>query len=260
MVLEIKAENGNGSSRHRGPTTVDLGTGYSAEIFYRSSYISQKEKLAHITEGLVVSSGLFSPSIARHLVSTGLEKSDPNNTSWIGFRKTDEPFGKYKGLAWQEELSIPTVEGEKIVLYMKLRAFEKDAQRHHLGRTAIQLVLNTHIDSQILAHRTASPAAALSWLESGVFEPGRRLPRDLPFDKDPVAPQILMWLWTKYHINGRVPNFRTGVSIGDYPEQNGAYEPDPTHAPTMEICRWMTGKLGMNFRRGDSLMQIADLR
>lgn len=246
--------------KHRGATTVALGNGYSADIYHKASYVFQKEGLATTTIGLVVRSGFLSPVSAEQLVSTGLEKSDPQHTSWIGFRKTDEPFGKYVGVAWQEELTIPTVEGDKRVLYMKLRAFEKEAQRHHLGRTAIQLALSAHSDAQILVHRTGNPAAALSWLESEVFEPGTRRPFDVPFDTDLVYPQLLLWLWSKYRIKGEVPDLRTGVSIGDYVEQNGAYKLDRTHVASANIYDWMVEGLRMDFPRGDSLMQMAEIK
>lgn len=262
MIVKSKEmQNGGGEREPRGPTTVDLpGIGYSADIYHKASYVDARVVLAQKAEILIVRAGLFSPEVARLMVAKGLEGSTPQNTSWIGFRKLGASIGNYDGLSWQEQLKIPTFQGTEQLLYLKLRAFEPEAQRKHLGRTAIQLALNAHPDVRYLAHRTASPAAVRSFVESGVFKEGQRFPYDTPFSNDPLAPHLLLWLYSKYHINGRIPNLKTGVSIADYIEPNKAYVPDPTHAPTKEIHRWMVEKLKMNFQRGDSLMEIGELK
>lgn len=248
--------NGNVS---RGPTTLDLGSGYSADTYYKSSYITEQAALAQVTELLVIRSGLWTPEVARQMVKKGFDNSDPQNTSWIGFRKLGAPRDEYVGLAWQQEINIPTVEGTQRLLYLNLRAFEPEAQRKHLGRTAIQLALNIYPEVQLIAHRSGSPAAVYSFLESGVFKEGKRYPYDMPFDKAPMMPQILLWVYSLFHINGKSPNLSTGVSIADYIEPNKAYIPDLAHGPTMAIREWMEGKLKMKLDRGDALYEIGEV-
>ncbi len=274
----------SGGAEQRGPTAIDLPkTGYIVDMYQKGSYIAEKDELARITKRLIVSSGLWTQDVANQMVESGLGSSDPDNTSWLGFRKSNAPRGEYDGVAWQEELYIPTVRGYVRLLHMKLRAFVPDAQGLHLGRTGMQLALGAHPEVTHISHRTGSAAAARSWLESGVFREGRRFPYDLPFVQAPQLPQILLWLYELYHVNGERPNLSTGVSVGDYIEQNKAYIPDRTHQPTMEILKWMEEKptvlvdgmevkrkvlvdgmekdpLGMDLQRGDSLTEIGELR
>lgn len=254
------AEQHLGNGYQRGPTTIDLtGTGYSADIYYKGSYITERLSLAQKTEVLIAKAHLWTPEVAKQIVTAGLAKSNPQNTSWIGFRKSDALKGEYIGAAWQEEIFVPTFEGGRHLLYMKLRVFEPDDQGHYLGRTAIQLAVSVYPGADCLAHRSGNPRAVRSWLESGVFREGRRFPYDLTFDKEPELQQILFWIYRQFHIRGRTPNLLTGVSIGDYIEPNGAYVPDPRHESTMKIHRWMTEKLRMKFERGDALYEIGEL-
>ncbi len=248
---------------HRGPITLDLGgTDYSADIYYKTPYIAEKDELVRITEGLIVKSGLWNPDVAKGRILAIVERSDPRKTSWIGFRKSDTPRGQYEGATWQEILPIPTVRGDKKPLFMILRVFIQEAQGKHMGRISMPLALNTHYEDEPthIVHRTGSPAAVRAWLESGVFKPKRRFPRDLSFMEDPLAIMLLIGIYELTHVNGRFPNLSTGISIGEYSGPNTAYIPDPNHAPTMEIRQWMVEKLKMNFLRGDALTEIGELK
>ncbi len=249
--------NGGG---HRGPTTIDLGNGFSADTYSKSPYIAEKDYLVQITEGLVARANLWIPDVARDRILDISKKSDPKNTSWIGFRNADAPIGQYDGCAWQDMLYIPTVRGDIALLFMRLRVFAPEAQRLHLGRSSMQIALNTHSEAEpvYIGHRTGSPAAVRSWLEADIFRLRRRFPYDLPYENDFVASMLLMNIYELTHINGRIPNRSTGVSVGEYAESNRAYIPDPTHEPTMRILEWMTGKLKM--KPGDALTEIGELR
>lgn len=246
---------------HRGPSTIDhvLGTDYSADVFNKSSYMAEKGALAEITEGLIVRSGLWSVETARIMVASGLEVSDPQNTSWIGFRKTAAPRGQYDGVAWQEETPMPLPKRDRHNLYMKLRAFAPEIQGKHFGRFAMQLAFNSHPEVDSISHRTGNPIAVRSWLESEVFKPGRRFPYDLPFNADQDMPLMLLWLYDRYHTQGEIPDISTGVSVGDYLEPNGAI-PKKIHGETQNIMNWLIFELKFNFNRCDALYEIGELK
>lgn len=245
----------------RGPITIDLlGTGYSADIYNKALYRMEKTELAAKTEVLIARAKLWTPEIAHQIIERGLERSDSQYTSWIGFRYTTAPQGQYEGAAWQEEIHVPTRGGDRYLLFMKLRVFAPEAQGHHLGRTAMQLALGVHSDAELIAHRSGSARGALAWLESGVFKEGGRFPRDVSFDKVPAMPQILLWLWDTYHTKGEVPSLITGVSKGDYPEPNGADPVDEKYPKVMEIRAWMENVLKMKLTRGDALYEIGQLK
>lgn len=254
------APPGNG---YRGPSSVDFpGTGYTADTYSKGSYRAEKGGLMEITEDLVVRSGLWPPDEARRRILAISEGIDPQNFSWIGFRKLDASPGQYEGAALQDVLHIPTVRGDIPLLFMRLRVFLPEARRKHLGRTAMQLAIHAHSDAEPthIAHRTCSPAAAYSWLMADVFKPGRRFPFDSPFDRDFIAFMLLFNIYDVTRVRGKLPNKSTGVSIGEYLEPNRAYVPDPTHVPTMGIKKWMEERLNMNFQRGDALTQVGELR
>lgn len=255
--------DGGGNGGHRGPKTFDyvLGTNYSADIYYKGSYTAERHELAEKTELLIARAHLWSPTFAHRMVQEALDRSDPLNTSWIGFRKTDAPRGEYEGAAWQEEIHVPINRNEeKDLLHMMLRVFEPQAQGRHFGRSAMQLALWAHPDAELVGHRSGSPRAVRAWLNSGVFREGRRFPKDIPFFKAPNMAQVLLWVWENYHINGRFPNLSTGVSIGDYPEPNGAYVYDSKYR-SIEEHEWMTSPTGLKMKllRGDALYELGEV-
>lgn len=257
--LYSSSNPGNG---HRGPVTLDLGIGYSADTYYKTSYVAELPYLAEITEELVVKANLWPREVAQERIATIIGQTDPQKTSWIGFRKSDAPRGQYEGAAWQDILKIPTFRRDSRLLFMRLRVFIPEAQRKHMGRTAMPLSLNTHSEDEPthMGHRTGSPAAGYAWLEAPVFRPGRRSPYDRSYNKDTTALMLMIGVYELTHIHGRFPNLSTGVSIGEFSGPNMAYIPDPNHAPTMKIYKWMVEKLKMNFERGDVLTQIGELK
>lgn len=261
MQAEILSEYGNG---HRGPRTVDFNLGrkrgYSADIFYGASYNNRKDELVEIATDLTVRSGLWSLEIAREMTQRGKDTVASQNTSMTFFRKSDVVSGKYIGFSWQEMLFIPTIRGDIPVVYFRLRVFEEQHRRKHLGRIAVQLALVANPEATYLAHRTANPAAALSFMESGVFKEGRRFPWDAKFNTDSLVQQIMMGIFFRERVNGTEIDMVTGVCRADYPELNGAYVPDLNHAPTMEIRRRMQEEFGMIFSRGDSLYVVGELK
>lgn len=266
IIIGSKCSHG-----HRGPSTLDLpGTGYSADTYNKGSYVAEKEVLAEMATKIVISSGLWTPETARIMIASGLDVSDPQTTSWIGFRKTDTPKGQYSGFAWQEEVRIPTHRGDRCTLYMKLRAFEPEMQGQGFGGTAMQLNLYTHNEVDSVAHRSGNPVAVRSWLKLKEFKQGRRFPYDLPFDADEEQPHLLLWIYSRYHTRGKTPSMSTGVSVSDYIEPNGAIPREIT-GPTKDIFDWMTEKkiieiegkkrkgLGIVLDRGDALYEIGEL-
>lgn len=260
---QLEFENGNG---HRGPAAVDFDLGrkggYSADIFHGASYYQRKGTLAKIAIDLVIEAGLFSPDVARDIVTRGMESHAGQNTSMILFRrKADINNPHYVGFSWQEVFHIPTNEGDIPLTYLRLRAFEKRHRRQHLGRAAVQLTKIMYKEAKYFAHRTQSPAAALSVMESGIFIPGRLLPwegGDEGYDEIPEMEQLKDEVFARVKINGQTIN-KYGVSEGDYPEFNEAFEVDVNHPQTMALRRRMTEKYGMVFSRGDSLTIVGQL-
>ncbi|MBU1031413.1 hypothetical protein KKE03_00595 [Patescibacteria group bacterium] len=250
-----------GCSRSRGPTTIDLtGTGYSADTYNKASYITEEKELAHKTKILIARAQLWTPSVADKIVEQGLKQSDSDYTSWIGFRKSDSPVGEYEGAAWQEEVVIPTTKGSRRFLWMKLRVFAPEAQGLHFGRTSMQLSLSAHPEVDSIGHRSGSARAVRAWLESDVFQTGRRFPRDITFEQDPAVAQMLLWIWETYRTDGEMPSMITGVSKYDYPEPNGADPVDEKYTGTMETRKWMKEVLKMKFKKGDALYEIGELK
>lgn len=264
MVVELdQIRNGQ-----RGPKTVDFfsgkRSGYSAEIYDDESFKDRTDELTQRAIDLTIRSGLWSPEVSRRMIIGGMEKSVAERTSMIFFKMRGSVLEKYVGFSWQEIFHIHVIvegaEGDVLVNYLKLRAFEPWHTRKHLGRTAIQLAVATN-KADYLAHRTGSPAAARSFLESGVFMEKRRFPFDAMFDTDTLIQQILTGLHFRIRTCGKKGvDWSTGVSIADYLEPNRAYIPDETHIPTMEIKKWMEKDLGMDFKRGDSLIEIGQLK
>lgn len=263
--------SGNGQ---RGPAEWDIrGTGYIADIFNKDPYKRDQDYLANQGELLVVKANLWAPEVARGRIRAIMAMVDPDNTSWIGFRKKGTPQGEYSGFAWQTELSIPVPGGSMRLLWMFIRAFEPEAQAKHLGRAAMSISLVSHPDATDIGHRTGSAAAIRSWLMAPIFSPNSRAPFEVYFHEVPRYKIALPVIYELTHINGQPPDPRTGVSIGEYTEANRAFIPKPNHRPTMEILEWMKapvdrevivlGKrragLGMDLPGGDALFEMGAL-
>lgn len=256
---------------HRGPTTLDLpGTGYSTDTYFKGAYVAEKEELAQKAEIIVVRTKLWTPPTAHEMIERAFAQSDPQNASWIGFRKTDAPQGEYEGFTWSEGVTIPTTKRDIQTIHMIIRAFDPAIQGIHFGRIAMQLTISNYPEADKIDHRSASAIAIRSFLESGVVKRGRRFPFDLPYDADDEMSQVLLWLYTRFHTRGKMPNFTTGVSKGDYIEPNGAIPAD-IHGPAQEIQSWLVEKktvivngekkrgLGMDLPNGDALYEASDL-
>lgn len=262
---------GNGE---RGPAEWDIrGTGYIADIFNKDPYRREQDSLARQGELLVVKANLWTPEVARKRIGAIMAMTNPENTSWIGFRRKGAPQGEYAGFAWQTELSIPILGGSMRLLWMLIRAFEPEAQAKHLGREAMRISLVSHPEATDIGHRTGSAAAIRSWLMAPIFNPNSRAPFEIYFNEVPKYKIALPVIYELTHVNGQPPDPRTGVSIGEYTEANKAFTPKPNHRPTMEILEWMQapvdrevmilGKhrngLGMDLPRGDALFEMGAL-
>jgi len=265
MAVEYKPENGNG---HRSPWIVNVffskKTGYSADIFSGTVFQERKDELARIAIDLIVQSNLWSLKTARAMVMNGMGEDNTQNASMILFRKTEAPQGKYIGVSWQEVNVVPDLPsptGKETVLYLRLRAFKEWHRRIHLGASSLQLALLAHSQSEPawLVHRTQSPAAAYSVIRSGIFREDELYPWSGLYDANPVAQQIMTWHHFKFRNLGKKVDMSTGVSIGDYLEQNRAYAPDLSHSPTMEIRRKME-EFGMVFEQEDPEVEDPRMR
>lgn len=251
---------------HREPTTISgfLGRrgGYCADIFRGEAYEGRKQELAEIAIGIITRSGLWSEPVARVMMERGMNTA-PNvqDTSMTLFRKSDGPLDRYIGVSWQELVFVPTTLGIAPVDYLKLRAFEEKHRKKGLGKTAVEIAVSqTTVRPFLLAHRTGSPAAALSFMESPVFKEGTGLsPYDMRYDEDPMRQEVMMKLHFQYRVQGREINMSTGVSPADYIEANGAFVLDLTHSKIMSLYRRLE-ELGMVFARRDSIIAMGELK
>lgn len=273
------------TNTHRGPGTVNFNIGskdgYSADIYSGRVYEDRKNELAEAAIDLTIRSGLFTPPVVRQLIAGGVERINEGqdrgiiqDASLIFFRESDTPrdrLDRAVGFSWQE-IDVHNFAGaELFVLYLRLRAFEERHRTRHLGRSSIELALNTHREASWIIHRTGSAAAARSFMETGVtgdmpygiFVPGRRFPWDRRYDADSrcdsTPQQLLLATHFRVRIRGKEVNMSTGVSRGDYPEENRAFKLNPNHSPTVEIDRIMREELRMDLANGDSLIAMGEL-
>lgn len=258
--------NFGGSDNYTGVRQVDLASGYTVEIFSGMSYIRNKARLIDIATELEAVVFKRDPDLSRQMMTrnmrVGEKTRDIEVPSVMLFRRKETSEDAYIGFSTQRIFVIRTSDTQKDVplLYISTRAFKEGHRGLHLGRFAIQQAQVVHREATWLGHRTQSPAAARSVQESGVFMEGRLYPWDALYSTDHLAQQIMVELFMNVRINGSGVNWLTGVSIADYLESNGAYVPNPNHAPTMEIKRIMKEELKMKCRRGDSLYIVGQLR
>lgn len=253
--------------------TVDIN-GFSADFLRGDGIRDQRDVLMDLAARIDESTFKKEFDEAKRCVElrfnfTDAYAADVNSTSMVLYRHSNTPRGEiagYHGYSLQQELELRIGRETLPVLLWIIRSFEEDFRAHHLGRFDIQQGLVRHERARAIIHRTISPPAALSVLQSGAVNARLYYPwphSPLYGSRDPeshLAQQIMFEGFFILRDAGLAkaklpPNDVTGVAIADE-TPNLAYEPKLDHKPTMDLLAHMTGKLKAVPPRGDRVYGV----
>lgn len=254
--------------------TVDINGGFSADFLRGDGIREQRDVLNDIATRIDTITFKKALDDAKKCVElrfafTDAYAADVNSTSMVLYRHSNTPRGEiagYHGYSLQQELELRIGRETLPVLFWIIRAFEEDFRSHGLGRFDIQQGLVRHESVIAFLHRTISPPAAWSILQSGSVDPHLYYPwPDSPLygSRDPnshLAQQIMFEGFFIFREAGLAkaklpPNDVTGVAIADE-TTNLAYEPKSDHKPTMDLLAHMTGRLKAVPSRGDRVYGV----
>lgn len=244
---------------------------YEVDVFSEDYFLSNQGPLTELVITFAQRAMCWSEATARMMYSRALRVEDPEEESTVPSVMVFRKEGVIAGVSAQRLKYIRTYAGGVVpVEYHILRGFKPEYRGEGMGRDAIELSRLIHRKAKFYAARNGGPVPVWATMQANkerdIFVPGTSHPWERFYDKDCQVDRIYQETMVQLHMdirtNGRWVSGSTGVSIGDYPEYNRSYMPRPDHAPTNELLRRMEGKklregeLGMNIRRGDSVITV----
>lgn len=258
---------GGGIRLHRS----NLFGSYEVDVFSEDYFLSNRDLLTKLVITFAQRALGWSEATARMMYSRALRVEDLEEESTVPSVMVFRKEGVIAGVSAQRLKYIRTyAEGVVPVEYHILRGFNPEYRGEGMGRDSIELSRLIHRKAKFYAARNGGPVPVWATMQANkerdIFVPGTSHPWERFYDKDNQVDRIYQETMVHLHMdirtNGRWVNGSTGVSIGDYPEYNRSYMPRPDHAPTNELLRRMEGKklregeLGMNIKRGDSVITV----
>lgn len=238
---------------------------YEVDVFSEDRFLSNHGALTEVVIGFARRELGWTDATARTIYEKALRVESPEDESQIPSVLIYRREGQLAGVSAQRLKYI-----RKIPLhYHILRAFEEEYRGAGMGRDSIADTRLLHRKAKYYAARNGGPIPVWTTQQADkermIFEPGTSHPWERLYDQDDDDREyqdLMGELHMDIRTNGKWINGSTGVSIGDYPEYNRSYPPDPNHVPTNDLLKRMEGKrirhkeLGMDIQRGDSVITI----
>lgn len=245
---------------------------YELEVFSEDSFLRNKEVLSEIVICSAQKDLGWKEATARRIYEKALRVENPEEESRIPSVLLYKKTGELAGVSAQRLIYVKTNEAGIIpVHYHILRAFREEHRGEGMGRDSVGDARLLHRKAKFYAARNGGPVPAWTTMQVSpeILDPETSHPWKRFYDEgeeDRVYQEIMVELHMAIRTDGKWINGTTGVSIADYPEYNRFYMPKPDHQPTNDLLSRMEGKkikegeLGMNIKRGDSVIVVAKFK
>lgn len=168
----------------------------------------------------------------------------------------------YVGYATGRIYPVDTPQGRRNLLAIT-RTITAPHQAFGLGRFSVEQLIVLNPKATDLGFRSRNPAAVRAVMLADAIIDGELYPYQKKYTDDPTFTyhKLMMELWYRIHKYGAYPVVETGVSKGDYIDENRAYKPKPDKTTrglsTLQIAAMMK-EFGM--RKRDSVYTVGPLK